>query len=60
MKNRGFTLIEVLVIVAIVGILGALIIGAITGKAEASTRGCGGWFEPRCSSTADEAKTAAL
>lgn len=25
----------------------------------ASERGCGGWFEPRCSSVADEAKTAA-
>lgn len=55
--NRAFTLIEIIVVVAIVGIITAVVLSALTPKAQAAS--CGGWFQPRCGAGQNELQQAA-
>ena len=50
MRNRGFTLIELMVTIAILGILGMVVFGAITGANSGNTisYGINGVVEMRC------------
>ena len=57
---KGFTLIKVLVVIAILGILAAIILGSISSKnvAHADTNdNCGGWFQPSCDSATVQAQS---